>query len=391
MLRNYSPSLSRASGTLISAVLFAWLAVCSQAFAHASLTGTNPKDGDVIAAAPAQLSLSFSEPVSPLALNLIRPDGSTFPLEDFTVRDRTVEIETPQKLLDGTHVLTWRVVSEDGHPVGGSVIFSIGEPSASPPPVAEPVDPAVRAGLWVSKVMLYLGMFFGIGGAFAVAWLAPQSRSGARVATIAVLIGIAGDAISPGLQGLDALGATMSRLFDPLIWTTGMGTSYGRTVLVMLVGLVLALLSLRTRSALSKALSLAGLLTGAAALALSGHASAAEPQWLMRPAVFVHATAITFWIGALLPMGLALRAVTTDATTVLRRFSNTIPYVVALLVASGTMLAVVQVQQPSARHCQVVCGRLHEALVLVLMQSFQQCSHAIMQMHRYVHGGRMEL
>ncbi|MGD9866004.1 MAG: copper resistance CopC/CopD family protein [Pseudodonghicola sp.] len=369
MLRNYSPRLFGASGILFGAILFAWLAFCSQAFAHASLTGTNPKDGEVIAAAPAQLSLSFSEPVSPLALNLIRPDGSTLPLEDFAVRDRTVEIETPQELSDGTHVLTWRVVSEDGHPVGGSVIFSIGEPSASPPPVAEPVDPAVRAGLWISKVMLYLGMFFGIGGAFAVVWLAPQSRPGARVAAIAAVIGIAGTAISPGLQGLDALGATMSRLFDLLMWSTGMGTSYGHTVLVMLVALACALLALVARDALARLLSLIGLLTGGVALALSGHASAAEPQWLMRPAVFAHAFAIAFWIGALLPMGLALRADTADATAVLRRFSNTIPYVVALLVASGITLAVVQVQQPSAL-IETSYGRLLLAKLALLVLLF---------------------
>ena len=122
----------------------ALLFLATSVLAHASLTATQPPDGAVVAAAPTKLALSFSEPVSPLALKLLQPDGSSIELERFVLRDRTVEIETPPGLSTGTHVLSWRVVSEDGHPVGGSIIFSIGAPSSSVP-VAEPIDWQVRA------------------------------------------------------------------------------------------------------------------------------------------------------------------------------------------------------------------------------------------------------
>ncbi len=48
--------------------------------------------------------------------------------------DATLTIAVPP-LPDGTHVLSWRVISADGHPVGGSLIFSIGAPSVQPPAV----------------------------------------------------------------------------------------------------------------------------------------------------------------------------------------------------------------------------------------------------------------
>ena len=35
----------------------------------------------------------------------------------------------PREWRRGTHVLSWRVISADGHPVGGSVMFSVGAPS----------------------------------------------------------------------------------------------------------------------------------------------------------------------------------------------------------------------------------------------------------------------
>ena len=334
---------------LIAAMLAAWLASMSLAAAHASLTATVPADGAVVPSAPQRFSLSFSEPVSPLTLRLIRPDGAAVPLARYAVRDRTVEIAAPDELSDGTHVLAWRVVSADGHPVGGSLIFSVREPSAAPPPVAEPYDRTVRAGLWATKVTLYAGLFVGVGGVFAIAWLFPRSRPGQGAVAAALAVGFAGTALSSPFQGLDALGADAAHFLQLSVWSAGMGTSYGRTVLGMLVAVLLAALSLLVSSRpLARLLSLAALLCGAGALALSGHAGAAEPQWLTRPSVFLHAATIALWTGALLPLGHALHSGAEDAGIALRRFSAFIPPAVLVLVLAGVALAVVQVETPSA-------------------------------------------
>lgn len=334
----------------LAALALAFVALhTTMAFAHASLNATSPQDGAVVETAPSSFVLTFSEPVSPLALNLIRPGGKTSELTGYELKDRAVEIAAPTDLDRGTHVLTWRVVSADGHPIGGSVVFSIGEISSVPPAIEDTGDETVRDGLWLTKLALYIGLFFGIGGVFAGVWLAPQSRPGTAVAAVAVVIGLLGTALSAGLQGLDALGASILRFFDPLMWTTGMGTSYGVTVLVMLAALLCALLALlATTVPLARLLALAGLVAGAGALALSGHASAAEPQWLTRPAVFLHAATIALWVGALVPLGLALRSGSADAIPALKRFSAFIPYAVAVLIAAGGALTVVQVQEPSA-------------------------------------------
>jgi copper transport protein len=103
------------------------------------------------------------------------------------------------------------------------------------------------------------------------------------------------------------------------------------------------------------------------ALALSGHASTAAPQIMMRPAVFVHAVSVAFWIGALLPLAVVLRD--PQAVPALLRFSRVIPWTVAALLASGAVLAVVQVQQPAAL-ATTAYGRILSAkvgLVLLLL------------------------
>ncbi|TIX97211.1 MAG: copper resistance protein CopC, partial [Mesorhizobium sp.] len=91
----------------------------------------------------------------------------------------------------------------------------------------------------------------------------------------AILCGLVAAPLSLGFQGLDALGAPLVRLAQPGVWQAGLGTSFGRTVLVALVALGLGLLTLVGPRGGAKLFALAGLAAVGAALAASGHASAA--------------------------------------------------------------------------------------------------------------------
>src|SRR5690606_17204999 len=167
------PCRIRRHAMLLVVTLVAMLLQAGGALAHASLNSTLPTDGSIVGEAPDRYLLTFSEPVSPLTLQLLRPDGVALALERFAVKAGTVEIEAPADLERGTHVLSWRVVSADGHPIGGSVIFSIGEASAGPPAAEERIDWAVRFWLWLDKVALYVGLFIGVGGVVARHLLMP--------------------------------------------------------------------------------------------------------------------------------------------------------------------------------------------------------------------------
>lgn len=343
MHRNFTAALSRL--TLVMMMLIAGVAA---ALAHASLKATVPEDGAIVATAPASFSLTFSEPVSPLALSLVKPDGSSISLDRFALKDRTLEIDVPPGLGRGTHVLSWRIVSEDGHPVGGSVIFSIGEPSAEAPLVEEESDWTVRGGLWLAKAALYVGLFIGVGGVFARRILLCGVQAGNGVIAVSLLLGATGAILSIGFQGLDALGAQADRIVEPIVWSTGFGTSYGRTVAAAVAAFAVAVIGLGARGLPGMTLAFLALLSAGLALALSGHASAAAPQWLMRPTVFLHAVGILVWIGALAPLALALRRGEALAVPALRRFSRIIPAVVAVLIVAGVVLAIVQVERPAA-------------------------------------------
>src|SRR4029077_19316407 len=122
-----------------------------------------------------------------------------------------------------------------GHPVGGSVVFSIGAPSASPPDVEEAVDWTVRTGLWAGKVLLYVGLFIGAGGAFAHAWLLEGARHGRATILSALSVGLIGAVASVGFQGLDALDVDAGHIADVSIWRAGIDTSFGLTIMTAIL------------------------------------------------------------------------------------------------------------------------------------------------------------
>jgi copper transport protein len=159
-----------------------WLAGIAEVNAHAALIASQPADGAMVEKAPAKLVLTFNEPVSPRVLRLVTPDGQTIPLTDSTVAGATVSVTLPS-LGEGTHLLSWRVVSADGHPVGGSLLFSIGRVGPAPS-VNQTVSWPIGAGIAVTRLAIYLGLFVGVGGVFFGVWISSTGLVASRIIKI---------------------------------------------------------------------------------------------------------------------------------------------------------------------------------------------------------------
>lgn len=330
---------------LMIAVLAA-LANASAANAHASLIGSEPADRMVLEQPPAAFTLTFNEPVSPLALRLARPGGEVVRLERFAINGPAVVVTLPPDLSRGSHLLSWRVISADGHPVGGALTFSIGQPSAVVAPGQTADDPRLRGAIWLARVVVYLGLLVGVGGVFYGHWIAAAPPAG-RLKTFLVVTlesGLAAALVSVGLHGVDVLGVSPSDIRQVRTWHSGLTTAYGLTLCLAVTSLMLGLMAISGRGGRwCSALALAGV---GAAVAASGHASTAGPEWATRSAVFVHGVSVSIWVGALLPLSTALR--TGGDQSELMRFSRAIPWPVAALIVTGLFLAMVQVQQVNA-------------------------------------------
>ena len=327
--------------------LCAMLASAPAAFAHASLVGSEPTDRAVVAQALSAIKLRFNEPVSPVSLLLVGPDGNSTALKDVASADQSLTIGLPGRLARGTHLLSWRVISADGHPVGGALTFSVGEVSAEPPLKPEfRADSRLQLAIWLCRLALYCGLMFGVGGTFYAAWLAvtPSAASGRTFLLATMQGGLIAAVLSIGLLGVDLLNLPLSEIRRTQVWLDALGTSYGLSAGLALLAFVLGLASLHSRQ--QRLLSAGALLCVGAALSVSGHAASAAPQLITLPAVFLHGISVAFWLGALLPLTRSLAA--SDGHTELLRFSRVIPVGIVVLIASGTALSVVQIATPDA-------------------------------------------
>ncbi len=356
----------RGGGVLFVAVLLLALVQAGAAWAHASLVRTEPAAGSVLPASPNALKLHFNEPVSPLVMRIIGPSGAAI-TPSIAAENETVTL-TPPPLQRGTHVLSWRVISADGHPIGGSLLFSVGAASAGPGIETLDTDPAVRTAIWTAKVAIYLGLFLGIGGVVFAAWIAPGVAlpRGARALIVAALaLGLLAAVVSVALQGLDALALPLPRVVQAEVWRTGLGTSYGATAIIAAVSLLLGLGAMRTAgTGLRRALSLAALAGAGTALAVSGHAGTAGPWVVSRPPVFLHVACVALWIGSLIPLAASLRNGAGGAGA-LRQFSRVIPVPLALLATTGLFLAYLQLDRIDALWTTSYGEVLFRKLVLV--------------------------
>ncbi|KLK92942.1 hypothetical protein AA309_11915 [Microvirga vignae] len=337
---------------LFTIIWFALALLCGErAFAHAALVSSNPADGAVVETAPSKVELRFNEPVAPLTANLADAQGRVHHGLPVAGHDTILDITLPADLPLGSHVLSYRVVSGDGHPISGSVVFSIRTSSAVRTGSDAKQSWDVHVALWLSRMLVHLGLFAGVGGVFFQRWIAPTlpSRKTAQILTILLGVGAGAALASLAFQGLDALGLSLTDLGSPLVWSAGWRTSFGPTIAAALTAFAVASASKQVRvETWGRGLSLLGLVGVGVSMTLSGHASSASPQWLMRPAVFLHSIGVAYWVGALIPLMLLLRqAPPLLALPVVRRFSSGALVAVGLMSLAGVMLAVVQVAAPA--------------------------------------------
>jgi copper transport protein len=354
---------------LVVAVAALLVAVCgtTAAFAHASLVATEPRDGSMIAQAPKTVRLRFNEPVTPAVIRVIDSDGTT--RNDAVVHavDETIEITLPAGLPAGTQVISYRVISADGHPVAGSMMFSVG--MSKSPTVPASSDATLGILIWLSRIGLYLGLFVGVGGVFFNTWTA-ELRTRSKPVMAALTLGLVSAVVALGCQGLDLLGLPIREMLTVAPWRAAIATTLGPSLVIAAAAMGFGCLALRLPSAkAARVLSAIAMAGVGLSLAASGHASTAPPQWLTRPAVFLHGIGLAWWVGALLPLMALALSPAQPLLPVLHRFSKGAVPVVGIVALTGLLLAVIQLASfqalTSTNYGRILCIKL--ALVVVLL------------------------
>ncbi|ANW19317.1 copper resistance CopC/CopD family protein [Streptomyces clavuligerus] len=387
-----------ALAVLLGTVIGALLAAAPPASAHAALTGSDPQDGAVVATAPREVSLTFSEQIAlgKDSIRVLEPSGKR--ADTGTVRDLseggTVRYGTELRpeLPDGTYTVAWQGVSADSHPISGAFTFSIGAPSATQ--VALPDQEAGGGAVGVlydlARYTAY-GSFALLVGAVAFIQLCWRPGAGARplqrlvarswvaltASTLAMLL----------LRGPYTTSGTLADVFDlgglqPVLETKTGAALVSRLLLLGAAALFIAVLfgtyARETRAVaaggsgadsaddagdggatgnggardggdggardggrekdLTFGLAVGGTVVAAgiaATWALSEHASTGIQTGLAMPLDVLHLLAVACWLGGLAALLTALHRVPSFGADAARRFSRVAFASVVVLAVTG--------------------------------------------------------
>ncbi|MEV7808075.1 copper resistance CopC family protein [Microbispora sp. NPDC088329] len=126
--------------------------VATPAQAHDVLVASDPKDGAVLGAMPASVTLTFDQAVRRdfARIAVTGPDAVHYEQGEIRVDGRNVSVGVRTGTPAGAYAIGYRIVSNDGHPVTGTVTFSVtgggAAPGAVSAPTATPVPGAAVPG-----------------------------------------------------------------------------------------------------------------------------------------------------------------------------------------------------------------------------------------------------
>lgn len=125
--------------------------------AHSELIQSEPAPGEELTESPAEIRLTFSEPVSADS-QIILLAGTFTPIEGLVPQ---IDSEQPEVLFTplppleaGIYTVQWTAVSDDGHEISGSYSFSVG-PTVQAGAVAPTAD---QNDEWPSWWVVALGI-----------------------------------------------------------------------------------------------------------------------------------------------------------------------------------------------------------------------------------------
>ena len=307
--------------------------------AHARLLASDPPPGATLSSAPDQVTLFFSEAVTPAGrgISVYGPDGRL--LTSAAARGSGSQLTaTFAAEAEGTYVIVFTVVSSDTHPSRGNLTFNVGRATTPRAPglgsgdvgLVSPLGLVLQAiGRWLH----FAGYALGFGaGTYA---LIVARTAALRLSGLGIVLLLASEPVSLLAQtaSLDP-----AQTFDGDALAGMLGSSFGR-VFGLQTGLALLLW------AVFGALSQAGWLRWAvpalgAAMAVvdsfAAHPVPALPALAAAILVALHAGAMGMWVGGLVGF----------MTAPVLAFGRLAGWSAALLVLSGAALALLHFASP---------------------------------------------
>jgi copper transport protein len=281
------------------AILLVGLLLLPLASAHSQLLSSDPRAGSRLDAAPAQVTLTLTEPVDPAGTTASVTDSALTRVDqgDLAIQNGphpVLLLHLKAGLPDGAYTITWEALSgTDGHHTTGTVGFAVG--AFAPPGSTSQSVNKLDYGAALSRTALYAGFSLVFGAAAFLLWMRPVGGVSETLLRRAVLWGSALHLAGTLVLVENTLAETS------LHWSQLGASSVGQVLLLRLIlgagAWVLALLT-SARPTRTGPWAVTVLLLGAAlGSARLGHGSSDGPATVALD--LIHLLSTSTWVGSL--------------------------------------------------------------------------------------------
>lgn len=332
--------------TVATAVL---LLLPAGASAHATLRSSTPADDAVVQQAPSEVTLHFTAQVEGKTVQAFDAAGNDLGTGPIRFSDDGTTVTLPMNVPSGTTgtiSVGWRLLSEDGHTITGSIQFSVGAPTDESTKANDAlrdvvhVDAGQQWALGISRFCELIGLMIAAGGGIFASVIAPTWRP--RWLAASILIGLLGAisayvvdaAIVTGSSIGSVLGSS-TMLANEAATPFGSATLVTGALIIVALGPAMILASRFAEVPMSLRWALALIFAAlAATVSITGHAVTTGTLAIRLPLDVIHVIAASIWVGGLVQLFL-LAPHAHERTDDVVRFSRTAFVCVMALLATG--------------------------------------------------------
>ena len=356
-MRTPARRVVRGAAAAFVAVLAVGLSATA-ASAHAVLQLSEPAQSSVYRSGvpPRTVLLVFDAAVTATPTSVRVYDGAGHSVavmaQRAAVRSKRITVELP-RLADGSFVVVWHIVSDDGHPEQGAFTFAVGKAVATTADVGsllarQASGRGVGFAFGVGRALAFLGCLVFVGGLLLTRWLWADGLSRRDVRQLLWLA--AGTAVAATLASIPLQAAYttvggFSKMVDGAALGDVVAARFGAGALgraALLVGLVpfavVGVGAARSWSRYAVEGMVAALAVGVwASFAYAGHGNTGRLAGLGFVTDVAHLSAASLWLGGVAALAFALRErgqVETNARAA-ARFSKIALPAIAVVVLSG--------------------------------------------------------
>lgn len=313
------------------------------ASAHAFLIRSVPEVGSRLEQAPKMMTLHFSEPFvsGSQRIEVRRANGHSVNLPRSHGAGTVIDQPLPANVR-GIFIVSWRVVSIDGHVSEGEFAFAAGASGALPR-----ISSSSQGTSWSGVApgwLMFLGLALALGGLLSEMFVWSGGKAGARVAAAPVVLGVLVAAVGAAWQlvllaGNERGGGFSAGLHAGAI-AAALATRPGRLTLSTLIVLGIAGVLVQVRPV--RGVAIVPLLAAVVFNAARGHSGTSGTGWAV-VADSVHLATVAAWVGALVHLALtAVRGGAAESTLIggVRRYSRLALPTVLIVLATGVLTAI---------------------------------------------------